>query len=362
MKRSKCTVIFQKISDFYDAVIQMSFGCVLVLDPGGIIQSVQSYTDQMPHDPDLGGENWHRAFPPVDTAPVDLEALPLDGPPRQLLTRNGDQGFIRWHLKRLAPTGAPEGSSLVLAAGIDVSSNVALEQQLHHADRLATVGQLAAGLAHEINGPLNNILGCAQLAAKNRDLPEPVYRDLDHIVRFSLHAREVVKKVMLFSRQVPPCYHGVDLNAVIRESLYFTEPLCSKLGVRVDCRLAENLPEIMGDGAQLRQVVVNLVVNAAQAMEAASPEDHAVEIITRDEDRGLVLEIKDNGRGMSPEETAQCFMPFFTTKEADQGTGLGLSVAHGIIQAHRAEIRVHSEPGKGTIFRICFTQQEEKEA
>jgi signal transduction histidine kinase len=227
-----------------------------------------------------------------------------------------------------------------------------LERQLLHADRLATVGQLAAGIAHEINGPLTNILGYAQLSSKQEDLPEQVYQDLDNIVRLSLHAREIVKKVMLFSRQMPPKHSKVNLNNIITESLYFTEPVCSKTDVDVVCDLLPNLPEIMADSSQIHQIIVNLIVNAVQAMPKGGGKIFVKTYIISDNAVGLTIE--DNGAGMSSETLMQCFMPFFTTKDVDQGTGLGLSVVHGIIQSHGGNIEVFSNEGEGARFDIMF--------
>ncbi|MCG8636786.1 MAG: ATP-binding protein [Desulfobacterales bacterium] len=232
-----------------------------------------------------------------------------------------------------------------------------LEHQLQHADRLATVGQLAAGIAHELNGPLNNILGYAQLAGKQQDLPEQVYTDLDNIVRFSLHTREIVKKVMLFSRQTPPKQEVVNLNTVIRDSLYFTEPLCSKSGVDIHCDLADELPDMTADSSQLHQVMVNLIVNAAQAM----PESGGRIIIStgRISDAELFMTVDDTGDGMDDETLLHCFLPFYTTKDVDKGTGLGLSVVHGIVESHGGIITADSTPGKGTRFKIVFPVDQE---
>lgn len=225
-----------------------------------------------------------------------------------------------------------------------------LHAQLHHAERLATVGQLAAGIAHELNGPLGNILGYAQLASKHPDLPDQLYADLDHIVRFALHAREIVRKVMLFSRQVLPKQESLSLNQVLNDGLYLTAPLLEKTQVAVTTHLNDNLPLMKGDPGQLRQVLVNLIVNAVQAM----PDGGQIEITTRMDQNKIILSVADSGIGMDAETCKKCFMPFFTTKDVDQGTGLGLSVAQGIIQAHGGSVAVDSRPGKGTRFDIFF--------
>ncbi|RJQ51301.1 MAG: PAS domain S-box protein [Desulfobacteraceae bacterium] len=225
-----------------------------------------------------------------------------------------------------------------------------LEGQLRHADRLAKIGQLTAGVAHELNEPLGNILGFAQLAVKTPDLPFQVCRDLENIVQSSLHAREIIKKLMLFSRQMPHRKVRVNLNTLIADGLAFIEPRFANNQIRFIKDLDPDLPEITADPSQLTQVLVNLVINAVQAMPAGG----ALTIETIAEDEAAVLCVKDTGIGMEKEIVEQIFLPFFTTKEVDQGTGLGLSVVHGIVTAHGGKIMVDSEKGKGSRFTIQF--------
>ncbi|MHC4608518.1 MAG: sensor histidine kinase, partial [Planctomycetota bacterium] len=225
-----------------------------------------------------------------------------------------------------------------------------LQGQLRHADRLATIGQLAAGVAHELNEPLNNILGLAQLASGASGVPEQVARDVDEMADLSLHAREIIRKLMLFARQVPPKKVSVDLNQAIDEACHFLESRCASSGVRLVRRLAADLPDIVADSSQLNQVLVNLVVNAIQAM----PGGGTLTITTSAEADRVGLVVRDTGVGMSEEVCRQIFVPFFTTKDVDQGTGLGLAVVHGIVASHGGTIGVESRAGKGTRFDIHF--------
>jgi signal transduction histidine kinase len=223
-----------------------------------------------------------------------------------------------------------------------------LEGQLRHADRLATIGQLAAGVAHELNEPLSNILAFAQLAEKQTDLSSQAAADLEKIVMASLHAREIIKKLMLFARRMPPQKALVNLNGVIEEGLYFLESRCAKSGITINRRLSQRIPRITADPSQLQQVLVNLVVNAIHAM----PNGGTLRIATRASDRQVMLIVEDDGVGMSEDTLGRIFIPFFTTKDVNEGTGLGLSVVHGIVTSHGGSIAVQSTPGRGTRFEI----------
>jgi two-component system NtrC family sensor kinase len=223
-----------------------------------------------------------------------------------------------------------------------------LQDQLRHADRLATIGQLAAGVAHELNEPLGNILGFAQLAKKCPGLPKQAEQDIEKAVMASLHAREVVKKLMLFARRMPPKKTQVNLNQLVEEGLYFLESRCSKEGIELVRSLSADLAEIIADPGQLTQVLVNLIVNAVQAM----PDGGRLTVSTLAGDGYVSLVVEDTGSGMNQEVVKKIFIPFFTTKDVDQGTGLGLAVVHGIVTSHGGSIKVESKVGQGTRFEI----------
>ncbi|MGD8285139.1 MAG: ATP-binding protein [Desulfobacterales bacterium] len=225
-----------------------------------------------------------------------------------------------------------------------------LEDQLRHADRLATIGQLAAGIAHELNNPLGDILGFAQLASNHQDLPEQTYQDLYRIVKSTLYAREVIKKILLFSRQSVPHEGKVNLNSLIKEWVDFFTFRCRKNGIEMVVQMDQNLPDIEGDSSQINQVIVNLVVNAIHAM----PDGGKLTIATTCENDGISLKVMDTGTGIEEDIKDKVFLPFFTTKDVDQGTGLGLSVVYGIVQEHGGVITLSSRVGEGTSFIIKF--------
>ena len=225
-----------------------------------------------------------------------------------------------------------------------------LQEQLRHADRLATIGQLAAGVAHELNEPLGNILGFAQLALKVPSLPHQAHGDVGKIVRSCLHARQVIKKLMVFARQELPQKARVNLNELVQEGLFFLESRCTRQGIEVVRSLDPDLPEITADASQLHQVLVNLVVNAIQAM----PDGGSLTLTTQAMDDHVTLVVEDTGAGMSDEVMKKLFIPFFTTKAVGQGVGLGLAVVHGIVAGHRGKIKVDSEPGVGARFEVSL--------
>jgi two-component system NtrC family sensor kinase len=225
-----------------------------------------------------------------------------------------------------------------------------LEEQLRHADRLATIGQLAAGIAHELNNPLGDILGFAQLACKYPDLDEEVYQDLVKIVKSTLYAREIIKKVLYFGRQTHPKEAKTDLNKLIGEWMDFFESRCAKSGIQIVVERDEELPIVNGDPAQLNQVLVNVVVNAIQAM----PTGGRLTIKTMWQESWVSILVEDTGEGIEEENMDKIFLPFFTTKEVDEGTGLGLSVVYGIVNEHGGSIEVDSKKGHGATFEIKF--------
>jgi len=223
-----------------------------------------------------------------------------------------------------------------------------LQSQLVRADRLATIGQLAAGVAHELNEPLGAILGYAQLQLKSFGLPDHTGHDLEKIVKASLHAREIVRKLLLFARQAPSQKSRINLEATLKEVLYLLESPCKKAHVQIVLRLSKGLPEIEGDPGQLQQVILNLGINAVQSM----PSGGTLRFIAEPEGNDVLLAVEDTGVGMTQDVLTQIFDPFFTTKDVGQGTGLGLSVVHGIVTAHGGSIHAQSQPGRGSRFEV----------
>jgi two-component system, NtrC family, sensor kinase len=228
-----------------------------------------------------------------------------------------------------------------------------IQQQLLHADRLATIGQLAAGVAHELNEPLGNILGLAQLSLKLAKLPNQAKADLTKIEDCVLYSREIIKKLMEFSRQSSLSKETFELNQLIDSSITFIEARCIKEGITIIRQYDESI-SITADPTQIKQVVTNLTINAIQAMKNGGD----LTIRTQKVDKTAIFSIEDTGAGISENNISKAFVPFFTTKDVGEGTGLGLSVVYGIIQSHNGDIKVSSEPGKGTTFQASLPLEE----
>jgi len=225
-----------------------------------------------------------------------------------------------------------------------------LQSQLMHADRLATIGQLAAGVAHELNEPINGVLGFAQLAKKSPGLPAQTKGDLAKIEAAALHARSVMQKLVAFARPAFPHKAPVNLNEVIHKAQAFCGARCTEHGIRFSTALEPDMPDIVADAGQLYQVLVNLAVNAVQAM----PDGGELSIRTLAGTDTASLTVEDNGVGMDKDTSRRIFEPFFTTKDVDQGTGLGLSIVQSIVSSHGGDIKVHTEQGRGSRFEIAF--------
>jgi len=232
----------------------------------------------------------------------------------------------------------------------DQDEKMRLQEQLRHADRLATIGKLAAGVAHELNEPLASILGFAQLAGKAGGVPDQVRRDLERIINSSLFVREVIQKLLLFARQSPPRKTMISVNDVVESGVAFFRTRLEKEGIQLRQELDPDISDVIADPSQLTQVVINLIINAIQAM----PGGGTLTVKTTCDNDRVRLVVADTGIGMSSEIRKQIFLPFFTTKDVNQGTGLGLSVVHGIVTAHRGSIEVESEVNKGSSFTVSL--------
>jgi len=232
----------------------------------------------------------------------------------------------------------------------NVTDRDELERRLVQADKLSSIGLLAAGVAHEVNTPLAVISTYAQMLTKQVSGDEQKSKLLEKIARQTFRASEIVNSLLNFSRTAPTEFVETDLNRVIRETASLVEHQFQKVGVTPHISLAEQLPPIRGNSGKLQQVFLNLFINARDAMQAGG----SLSVRTWAEGGFAHVEVADTGSGIPPEHLQRIYDPFFTTKGAKKGTGLGLSISYGIIQEHNGVIEVDSVLGRGTRFRLEF--------
>jgi two-component system NtrC family sensor kinase len=227
-------------------------------------------------------------------------------------------------------------------------------QQLLQAEKMAALGQTISGVAHELNNPLATILSWAERLAE-RNLDETSRRGIDVILGESERAARIVRNLLTFARKRQSTRSMIDLNQVVRETLALRAYEQRLTNIDVVTALASGLPPVFADPHQIQQVLLNLVINAEQAMLSANGRGSLVLRTWHDvEHNGVVLQISDDGPGVPPDVKSKIFDPFFTTKEVGKGTGLGLTVAYAIVQEHGGTIRVESPPGGGASFTVEF--------
>jgi len=251
----------------------------------------------------------------------------------------------------VAPLRNDKGEIIGLSGlGRDVTERIAMEQQLLLTDRLASIGQLAAGIAHELNNPLTGVIGFSHLLLA-RDLPADVKEDLQTVNEEAKRAVNVVKGLLAFAREQKFEKTLVDINSIIQGVLKLRSYEQKVSNIEVDTSFALDLPQVMGNGAQLQQVFINIIVNAEQAMVDAHGRGKLT-IVTECVGDMVRASITDDGPGISRENMHKLFTPFFTTKEVGKGTGLGLAICHGIVTEHGGRIYAESKPGSRTTFVV----------
>jgi len=270
----------------------------------------------------------------------------------RLTTRAGEQRTANIAIAPLLSRDFVPVGRIILVD--DITDRVTLEAQLAQADKLSSIGLLAAGVAHEINTPLAVISSYAQILAKQLRGDARLAPVLEKINQQSFRAAEIANGLLNFSRTSTTEFRSTDLNQVIRDTLSLLEHQFKTTQILVDLELASELPPINGNPGKLQQVFLNLLLNAKEAM----PGGGRMRIATLVNGHVEAV-ISDSGSGIAPEHLKRIYDPFFTTKSAPKpgdrrGTGLGLSVSYGIIQEHAGKIHVESEIGAGTTFHLEF--------
>jgi len=232
----------------------------------------------------------------------------------------------------------------------DVTARVRLEEQLQHTEKMASVGLLAAGVAHEVNTPLAGISSYTQLLRGQLEEADPRQPLLEKIETQSFRAAKIINNLLNFSRSSGTEFEQIDVNKALLDVLSLVEHQLEGSRIRVRRELAEQLPPVRGNENRIQQVFFNLVLNARDAM----PRGGWLTLVTYADDDTVVVEVKDTGHGIRREHIRRIYDPFFTTKGIGRGTGLGLSVSYGIVQEHGGAIFVESTPGKGTSFQVAL--------
>ncbi len=230
----------------------------------------------------------------------------------------------------------------------DVTERSSLEDQLVQADKLSSVGLLAAGVAHEVNTPLAVISSYAQILARQAAEEPKTAKILDQITSQTFRASEIVNSLLNFSRTSGTEKSPLDLSRTINETLDMVAPQLRHAHVEVETELAPEASQVLGNQGQLQQVLLNLILNARDAM----PDGGQLVISTHEQDGMACVAIRDTGIGMTADQARRVFDPFFTTKGPKRGTGLGLAVSYGIMQEHSGTITVDSRPGEGSTFTV----------
>jgi PAS domain S-box-containing protein len=272
----------------------------------------------------------------------------------EVVTRTGEPRAV---MVSVSPLHAVDGAILgVLGIARDMTETKKLEQQIRNSEKLASVGRLAAGVAHEINNPLGGILNCLYNLRKGALSPsrQEEYRvSMEDGVR---RVQTIVRQLLDFSQQHEPAFALTDIHHVVDRVLVLTTHLFAPNRIVLETRFGQGLPNVMVDRHMIEQVLMNLVLNAVQAMKDGG----MLTIRTSVAEGVCLIEVCDTGSGIPPAVLPRIFDPFFTTKSEGEGTGLGLSVSLGIVERHGGKILVDSEVGKGTIFTLCLPVSRER--
>jgi len=341
--------------DFSGKILSNTQSLILVADTAGLI----SYANRRWYDAgfeqrellgrplvELAAHDFARSL--ADAVQSTLNGQQVDNLELEIERRSGGVGKFS---ANLSPMRDEQGTvtSIVLVL-TDITDSAVLRDKLVHAEKMAAVGQLVSGVAHEVNNPLTAILGFADLLMDNPDVPENARKDLRVILQEAQRTKQIVQNLLSFARQMPPQRNPVQLNTILRRTIQLRSYDFNSHGVDVIEHLDEGLPDVIGDAHQLQQVFLNILNNAYDAVrEVGRPA--RIEIMSTKSGDSVEVSFADNGNGISHPD--KIFDPFFTTKDVGKGTGLGLSICYGIVKEHGGDILCHNNiGGNGATFIV----------
>src|SRR3989454_2066656 len=345
----------QRERDFSSKILNNTQSLILVADTAGLI----SYANRRWYDAGFE-EKQLRERPLVDlVAPARRQVLSdaldatvaghqVDNLDLQVFRGDGRLGQFSVNLSPMRDEQGAVTSIVVVMT--DITDAAMLQSKLMHAEKMAAVGQLVSGVAHEVNNPLTAILGFADLLLENTDLPESARKDLRVILQEAQRTKEIVQNLLSVARQTPPQRQPVQLNFVLRRTVQLRAYDFQSHGIEVIERFDPDLPNVIGDSHQLQQVFLNILNNAYDAVrEIGRP--GRIQIMTASTGSFVEVSFRDNADGITQPD--RIFDPFFTTKEVGEGTGLGLSICYGIVREHGGEILCHNNVGaEGATFIV----------
>jgi signal transduction histidine kinase len=254
--------------------------------------------------------------------------------------------------RELAMAVAQNQAEITMCWPLVLSELKETQEDLIQAEKLSSLGQLAASIAHEVNNPLSGVLVYTQLLNKkitnDNFTKETALNYLTKMEAELNRSTKLVRNLLDFARQSPPALRETDVNEIIKRALELVSHSAQILNIEVRRQLDRSIPKLMADPDQIQQVIINLILNAVQAM----PKGGKLTLRTSEEKNQVRIDVEDTGVGISQENMNRLFTPFFTTKKEVKGVGLGLAVSYGIVQRHRGKISVKSKEGEGTIFSV----------
>ena len=346
---------YRRERDFNRNILNNTQSMILVLDTAGLVSYANRRCFEWGYrQEDLLGRPLVELVPPA-RRPIFAEALEralqgaaLDSFETPLVRGNGSTGQFTISL---SPMRDEQGAiNSVVVAMADITDAAEIQAKLMHTEKMAALGQLVSGVAHEVNNPLAAIVGFADLLLENPAIPEDAKGELRVILQEAQRTRVIVQDLLSFARHVPAQREPVRINTLVQQVLKLRAYDSSNRGIEITENYQEDLPLLIGDPHQLQQVFLNILNNAYDAIDEVRRSGR-IEIATSARDRYVEIAFRDNGPGISHPD--RIFDPFFTTKEVGKGTGLGLSICYGIVRAHQGEIVAQNQvDGVGCTFKV----------